>query len=184
MLNKHTAIIFILILFPPYYSSGQKLVNSPYARFNLGLLEPAGSFRSMGMGGIGISMRDNNSIYFLNPASYSNIDTNSFVFDFGIDYSINLLSDGNSSFFSDDMNFDHLLMGFPVTKRLGIATGIVPLSNGYYKISESVLEGDPDYDPVTGEYTSYHSGEGGLTNFFLGTGKPPEAEPVPLLGQP
>jgi hypothetical protein len=170
MRNKLITIIFILIFLYPFYASGQKLVNSPYARFNLGLLEPAGSFRSMGMGGIGISLRDNNSIYFSNPASYSSIDTNSFVFDFGLDYSFNLLSEGDSRFFSDDMNFDHLMMGFPLTKRWGVATGIVPISNGYYKISENVLEGDPGYDPITGEYTSYHAGEGGLTSLFLGTG--------------
>jgi hypothetical protein len=170
MRNKLITITFIFIFLYPFYASGQKLVNSPYARFNLGSLEPAGSFRSMGMGGIGIALRDNNSIYFLNPASYSSIDTNSFVFDFGLDYSMNLLNDGDSRFFSDDMNFDHLLMGFPLTKRWGVATGIVPLSNGYYKISESVLEGDPGYDPVTGEYSSLHAGEGGLNTFFLGTG--------------
>jgi len=115
-------------------------------------------------------MRDNNSIYFHNPASYSSIDTNSFVFDFGIDYSMNILSDGESKYFSDDVNFDHLLMGFPVIKGLGVAIGLVPLSNGYYKISQSVKEGDPDYDPISGGYTSYHGGEGGFTNLFAGTG--------------
>ena len=44
------------------------------------------------------------------------------------------------------------------------------LSNGYYKMSESVLEQDPGYDPIVGEYASFHAGEGGFTNFFLGTG--------------
>ncbi len=48
--------------------------------------------------------------------------------------------------------------------------GIVPYSNGYYKIAETVLEGDPDYDPLTGEYVLYHAGDGGFTNFFLGSG--------------
>jgi len=134
------------------------------------MLEPAGSFRSIGMGGIGIALRDNNSIYFSNPASYTSIDTNSFVFDFGLDYSINLLREGDNHYYSDDMNFDHMLMGFPLTKRIGVATGIIPFSDGYYKISRSVLEGDPGYDPVTGAYTSLHQGEGGLTSFFVGTG--------------
>ena len=51
------------------------------------------------------------------------------------------------------MNFDHLMMGFPIAKGWGVAAGVVPLSNGYYKIAESVSEGDPDYDPLTGGYT-------------------------------
>ncbi len=150
--------------------SGQKMVNSPYARFNLGILEPAGSFRSLGMGGTSVSFRDNSSIYFTNPASYTSIDTNSFVFDFGIDYSINRLSDGDSRHFSDDMNFDHLLIGFPVGRRIGVAAGLVPLSNGYYKLSETIRQGDPGYDPITGEYSSNHLGEGSLINFFAGAG--------------
>jgi hypothetical protein len=169
-LIKGTLIIHIFLSFITSSASGQKLVNSPLSRFNLGTLEPAGSFRSMGMGGIGTSMRDNSSIYISNPASYSSLDTNSFLFDFGLDYSINILNEGKATFSSDDINFDHLIIGFPLAKGIGLATGILPLSNGYYKIAELVKKGNPDYDPVTGEYTSTHVGEGGFTNVFLGSG--------------
>ena len=169
MQNRLTSIILVLIIFS-ISASGQKLVNSPFSRFNLGTLEPAGSFRTISMGGAGTAFRDNNSIYFSNPASYSSIDTMSFIFDFGLDYGINILSDGTSKYFSDDMNFDHLLMGFPITKAWGVGIGIVPVSNGYYNLSKSVVEGDPDYDPITGGYTAFHKGEGNLSNFFLGTG--------------
>lgn len=150
--------------------TGQKLVNSPYARFNLGLMEPAGSFKSLGMGGAGVALRDNNSIFINNPASYSGIDTNSFVFDFGIDYSMNFISDGESGYFSDDANFDHMLIGFPLGKGFGFAAGILPYSNGYYKLSTSVSKDDPGYNPVTGEYSVLHQGQGGLTKFFAGAG--------------
>ncbi|MCX6254621.1 MAG: hypothetical protein NTV31_09120 [Bacteroidia bacterium] len=170
MQNK--TIIFILISLFSFAITvnGQKLINSPYSRFNIGTLEPAGSFRSLGMGGVGTAFRDNSSIYFSNPASYSSIDTNSFVFDFGVDYGKDILSDGVSSYFSYDINFDHLVISFPVAKGLGIAAGIIPLSNGYYKMSESVLENNPEYDPIIGEYTSNHAGDGGFTNFFIGSG--------------
>src|SRR4030042_6110734 len=97
MQNKPAAILFITIISTAFYNaSAQKMVNSPYARFNLGTLEPAGSFRSLGMGGTGTAIRDNSSVYYTNPASYSSIDTISFLFDFGIDYGINLLSDGTT----------------------------------------------------------------------------------------
>ena len=170
MQNRLISGTLILLFFISISASGQKLVNSPFSRFNLGTLEPAGSFRSLGMGGIGTSMRDNTSIYFSNPASYSSLDSNSFVFDFGIDYSINILSEGKSSFSSDDMNFDHLIMGFPLAKGIGLALGFVPISNGYYNMSQSIKVGDPDYDTLTGEYSSLHSGDGGFNNFFIGTG--------------
>lgn len=170
MRHKSISAILVLLFLISVTASGQKQINSPYARFNIGNLEPAASFKSLGMGGMGIGMRNNNSIYFANPASYSSLDTNSFNFDIGLDYGIVKLSDGTNHFKSEDMNFDHLLMGFPLAKGFGVALGVVPLSSGYYKLAETVLETDPDYDPLVGQYTSNHNGDGGFNNFFLGTG--------------
>jgi len=170
MRNKLITVIYISLFSFTFTVSGQKLVNSPYSRFNIGTLDPSGSFKSLAMGGIGTALRDNSTIYFTNPASYSSLDTNSFVFDFGVDYSKNSLSDGVSKYSSQDMNFSHLLMGFPITKGWGIATGIIPMSNGYYKIAETVLETDPGYNPTIGPYTLSHSGDGGFTKFFIGSG--------------
>lgn len=170
MQYKSILPVLILSILISIAASGQKQINSPYARFNLGNLEPAASFKSLGMGGIGIGMRSNSSIYFANPASYAAIDTMSFMFDIGLDYGRVKLSDGTNHFTSDDMNFDHLLMGFPIKKGFGIAVGIVPMSSGYYKLSQSVKKNDPEYDPVIGQYTSSHTGDGGLNNFFLGSG--------------
>jgi len=145
-------------------------VNSPYARFNIGRLEPQGPFKSQGMGGTGTAMRDNTSVFYTNPASYSSFDTTSFVFDFGLDYSMNFVSNDNENYFSDDINFDHVIMGFPIKKGWGVAIGVVPVSSGYYKMFDVVIKGDPAYDPITGGYTSSFSGEGSLSNFILGTG--------------
>ena len=170
MQNKLITISFILIFAVAFNARGQKLVNSPYSRFNLGSLDPVGSFRSLSMGGSGVAMRDNSSIYFVNPASYSSMDTTSFLFDFGLDYGINGLSDGVNKYQSKDMNFNHLIMGLPLAKGWGLAMGFVPVSNGYYNISQTIKEGDPGYDPITGQVTSTHAGGGGFTNLFLGTG--------------
>ena len=170
MQYKTIIAIFISLLSSSFVVTGQKQVNSPYARFNIGALEPAASFRSLGMGGVGIGMRSNSSIYFSNPASYSSLDTNSFLFDIGLDYSINNISDGVKEYMSEDLNFDHLIMGFPIAKGWGVALGVVPVSSGYYKLAETVSKNDPDYDPLIGGYETLHGGTGGLNNFFLGSG--------------
>jgi len=107
MQHKSIPPIIILFFVISFAASGQKQINSPYARFNIGTLEQAASFKSLGMGGIGVGMRSGSSIFFANPASYSSIDTNSFTFDFGLDYGIVRLSDKVNHFKSDDMNFDH-----------------------------------------------------------------------------
>ncbi|MBA4323167.1 MAG: hypothetical protein C0408_10160, partial [Odoribacter sp.] len=134
MQNKLITISFILLFTLTFSAKGQKLVNSPYSRFNIGSLDASGSIRSLGMGGTGVAMKDNSSIYFVNPASYSGIDTTSFLFDFGMDYSINVINDGTNNYQSDDMNFDHLIIGFPLARGWGMAAGLVPVSNGYYSI--------------------------------------------------
>jgi hypothetical protein len=170
MHNKFIYIILVLLITCGLSAEGQKLVNSPYSRFNLGKLEQQGSFRSSGMGGIGIALRDNNSIQFANPASYSSFDTLSFIFDLGIDYSKNILSDGVSHYTSDDMNFHHFIIGFPLSKGWGFAAGVMPYSNGYYSLAEQTKVGDPDYDPMTGEISGIHKGTGVFNTAFLGTG--------------
>ena len=171
MQNKLLVVVLISLFSFSYTATGQKLINSPYSRFNLGTLESQGSFKSLGMGSVATAIRDNSSIYFSNPASYSSLDTNSFIFDFGVDYGRNFISDGVSKYSSDDLNFHHLIIGFPLARGWGFAVGIVPMSSGFYNITENVTSSDPGYDPSIGEYVIYHAGSGGITKFFIGSGK-------------
>jgi hypothetical protein len=150
--------------------SGQKFVNSPYSRFNLGMLESTASFRSAAMGGLSAALRDNSSISYGNAASYSSLDTNSFVFDVGADYAAAILKNANSSHFSDDYNFDHIIVAFPVRKNWGLAAGIIPFSNGYYSIAQTLAPGIAGYDEVAGSVTIQNRGTGGITKAFIGTG--------------
>ena len=170
MQNRTVAIFIVILLLLNISAYGQKSVNSPYARFNLGNMGPGGSFRSLAMGGTGIAMRDNSSIYLYNPASYTSIDTASFLFDFGLDVSAYGLDDGTSEFFSADANFNHLFMGFPLGRKLGLALGVVPVSNGYYYLADNITASDPRYDPMIGEIAYVHKGEGGLSGIFIGSG--------------
>jgi hypothetical protein len=170
MQNKLIIIIFVSFFSVCYTVSGQKNINTPYSRFNLGSLQPEGPFRSLGMGGVGTATRNNSSIYYTNPASYSSLDTLSFVFDFGVDFGRNSIANGGSVYSSSDFNFNHLIMGFPISKRWGVAVGIVPWSTGFYKIADAVTASDPGYDPTIGAYTIDHLGSGGLTKIFLGSG--------------
>jgi hypothetical protein len=170
MHNRTFGIFFLILCFSTVTLQGQKKVNSPYSRFNIGSLNMIGPFRGIGMGGTGVAMRDDNSIYFFNPASYTSIDTVSFIFDFGGDLTRSGLDDGTSKSHSLDANFNHLLMGFPVSRKFGFGVGILPISDGYYYLSETVKSGDPDYDPTTGEVTYIHKGSGSLSNLFVGTG--------------
>ncbi len=170
MQNKLITIIFVTILSTGLTAYGQKNINTPYSRFNLGSLQTQGPFRNIGMGGVGTAMRNSNSISYTNPASYSSLDTLSFIFDFGLDYGRNSISNGGSAYTSSDLNFHHLVFGFPITKKWGLSGGIVPWSSGFYKIADQITSTDPNYDPGIGEYAIDHDGTGGITKLFLGSG--------------
>ena len=96
--------------------AGQKKVNTPFARYGIGNLELQGNSRTLAMGGISSGIRDNLTLNYLTPASYSSTDTTSFLFDFGIDYAMAKLKGDGLRYYSQDITFAHLMLGFPIMK--------------------------------------------------------------------
>ncbi len=149
-------------------ATGQNNVQSPFARYGIGNLEQQGSFRERSMGGISSGIRNNLTLNYVTPASYSSIDTSSFIFDFGIEYGVIKLSDGDKTFLSQDLNFSHLMLGFPIMKGWGVAAAVVPYSNGTYQIIENTT------DAVgTEDILERHTGSGGYQKALIGTGFSP-----------
>ena len=147
---------------------GQMNVHTPFARYGIGYLEQQGTFRTRAMGGISSGIRDNMTLNYLTPASYSSIDTVSFLFDFGLSYGVVGLKGDGMSVTSQDVNFTHLMMGFPIMKGWGVTAAILPFSNGSYNISfETPGTG------VTGTTYQSHLGSGGYQRVLLGTGFKP-----------
>ena len=165
--------ISLVLLIISQALAGQKLVNSPYGRFGPGIIVPQGLLKTRGMGGAGIALQDPVNLNYLNPASFSSLDTNSFVFDFGLDYQILRLNDGQESYRSEDMSFHHIVIGFPVAKKAGFVFGLVPYSSGYYNIAATIGPDDPAYRPIAGEIEHLHKGDGGYNKFFWGFGISP-----------
>ncbi len=162
---------FVLICLFALLATGaaaQKKVYSPFARYGIGNLEQQGTFRSRAMGGISSGLRDNLTLNYLTPASYSSIDTASFLFDFGLDYGVTRLDEGDMTYYSRDLTFSHIMLGFPVMKGLGVAAAIVPYSNAYYNIGGETSSGG-----VAGELYEYHNGTGGYQKVLLGAGYSP-----------
>jgi len=149
-------------------AAGQKNVQSPYARYGIGNLEQQGTFRTRAMGGISSGIRNNLTLNFITPASYSSIDTSSFIFDFGLDYGVIRLSEGDQTFWSQDLNFSHLMLGFPIMKDWGVVAAVIPYSNGSYNITERTT-GDGGAEDLL----ERHIGSGGYQKALIGTGFSP-----------
>ena len=62
---------------------GQNNMGTPYSKFGVGLL-PDNYGAYTGMGGVSAAMRDNYNINFLNPASYTALDSMRFYFQMGV----------------------------------------------------------------------------------------------------
>lgn len=149
-------------------AAGQKKVYSPFARYGIGNLEQVGTFRTRAMGGISSGIRNNITLNYPTPASYSSIDTASFIFDFGLDYGVTRLRENDVTYYSQDMSFSHLVLGFPIMKGWGVAVGIMPFSNGAYDIGF-----ESEGDDITGPVYEHHIGTGGYQKVILGTGFSP-----------
>lgn len=115
------------------------------------------------MGGSGIALRSNILINYLNPASYTAIDTMSFMFDFGIRASHTQYETNDLSTSLRNMNIDHLGIGFGITPWWGASVGVSPYSSMGYNII------DQTSDPDIGLIDYYYKGSGGLNRFYMGT---------------
>ncbi len=156
--------VFILLIFLAGQVLAQSNSDSPYSRFGIGIMTQPGFSQSRAMGGVGIAMRNNNQINYLNPASYSAIDTMSFLFDFGVmGHSTYTEYPGGVDEYSGG-NMDHIALSFPITKWGGVSIALLP----YSKVGYSIKKTD-DSNPDVGFLDYIYTGTGGLNQLNLGT---------------
>ncbi len=135
---------------------------SPYSRYGFGELYTNSFGQNKAMGGIGIGLRNPNTINYSNPASYSSQDTLSFVFDIGIYSKFSNFDTQDISEKYNNANFDHIAISFPVTKWWYSSIGVVPYSRVGYKIQN--ITSDPDF----GDIAHFYEGFGGINKFYFG----------------
>ena len=93
--------VFLLIIISSFFvqfSISQNNTNSPYTRFGFGELSDANSGEQRAMGGVSIGARSNQNINVVNPASYSSVDTMTFMFDVGVSALASRFTDPNGSY--------------------------------------------------------------------------------------
>ncbi len=161
MLNN---LKFVLtgLFFPAILVTAQVNTGSPYSRFGLGEIRQPGFTSNISMGGAGIALRTSNLINYINPASYSALDSLSFIFDFGVNSSSTKYYTNEAESQLNNYNIDHIAIAFPITKWWKSAVGVTPYSSIGYNIKVQNLI------PVIGVTDYYYQGDGGLSKFFIG----------------
>ncbi|NDV96007.1 hypothetical protein D0T84_13950 [Dysgonomonas sp. 521] len=137
--------------------------NSPYSRYGYGVLKDQAVGPSKAMGGIGYGLRNSQSANPLNPASYSRVDSLTFLFDIGVNANYSKLSDGTSSETRYGGGLDYITMLVPLKRGLGLSFGVIPFSSVGYKFGTTETTNSVSY-------TKSFSGSGGLSQVYGGLG--------------
>ena len=143
--------------------------NSPYSQYGLGSLADQGTGFSRGMDGLGIGYRNGTQLNFKNPASYSAMDSLTFIFDVGMSGQITNFKENGKSLNAKNANIEYAVAGFRAFKNVGMSFGILPFTNVSYNYSSTNKVGD--LNGTT--YTNTFNGSGGLHQAFLGVGWQP-----------
>lgn len=170
MKNKYNIILFLFAcVIVTCELRAQYTVSSPYSKYGIGLTDMTGNQYLSSMGGVSQGFRRSNVVNIMNPASYSAVDTQSFVLDVGMvmrwdNFSTN--DNSSKSFLASITNFS---LAFPICKSVKVALGLAPISDISYNASDTVLSvgqrGEDDYIPT---YTKGFDGTGGLDKVILG----------------
>ena len=150
-----STIILLFILGHGYAQNNSS--SSPYSRYGIGELSTSSTGGNSGIANIGLGIRNPLQVNAANPASYSVIDTTTFLFEFGVNSKFTNFKADEGTMTRNDFNFSYLNLGFPVTKKWGMALGIKPFSNRGYNIIN-----DLD-DPLIS-----YQGEGTFSKAYLG----------------
>ncbi len=142
----------------------QTRIISPYSKYGIGEINNHRLSRNIGMAGIGYGYRSNLSVNYLNPASYTAVDTMSFVFEvvgYSHFYQQETLTQDQTSNYS---SLGNIAFSFPLSKRLAVGAGLKPYSLVGYKVLDQ--EKNPG---ETGTINYLYDGWGGINEVFFGT---------------
>lgn len=140
---------------------GQNNTSSPYTRLGYGDLADRSFGAGRAMGGVGIGLRSPKQINPMNPASYSCMDSLTFIFDFGASFQSARYSDGANKYKNLNGNIEYLAVQFPITRWLAMSAGLLPYSFVGYKFGQVLEENGL-------QYTNTYSGSGGLNQVYGG----------------
>ena len=146
----------------------QNNTNSPYTRYGYGDLASPNFGNSRAMGGIAYGLRDGSQINPLNPASYTAVDSLTFIFEGGVSLQNDNMSDGVTKKNVKNSSFDYLAMQFRMHRMLSLSVGLLPYSNVGYNISQAF-----ESTSSSPSYTKQVYGDGGLHQVYGGLGFKP-----------
>ncbi len=142
--------------------------NSPYSRYGYGRMAETAFVRNRGMGGISQGLRSNLQTNAANPASYTAIDSMTFLFDFGLNLELSNYKENGLSQRDWNGGIEYISMQVPIGRYFAANLGMSPYTYvGYeYGTSDSIQTGATESDQTY--FVSRYNGTGGLNKVYLG----------------
>jgi hypothetical protein len=160
---RSVSLLTGLLLFPVFlFAQFNNNTTSPYSRFGLGDLQPYSFGRTTAMGGASLASRNNQQINTSNPASYTAVDSLSFLFEFGVYGKFSRYSNDINKMEANDVNFRYFAMNFQITNWLATSMGLTPYSDVGYNVQVT------DNIENAGDVLYTYFGEGSLSKAYLG----------------
>lgn len=166
---KKITFAIIMMVLTTLTAAAQSGTNSPYSQYGYGVLADQTSGFNRGMNGLGIGFREHNQVNFLNPASYSAMDSLTFIFDAGVSLQLTNFSENGVKKNAKNASFEYAVAGFRLFNHVGLSFGLIPFTNvGYNYTSTGFISEDN-----TNGFINTYNGEGGIHQVFLGVGVEP-----------
>jgi hypothetical protein len=166
MYNKKNFFLVVSFLFSLQLATSQNNTNSPYTRFGYGDISETNSGENRAMGGVSIGSRSHFTINPVNPASYSVVDSMTFMFDLGSSVLGSHFSDGTGGKSTINSNLEYITMQFPINKWMGLSAGLLPYSFAGYNFYTNETTYSNEHDTIP--FTKNFSGTGGFSQVYTG----------------
>ena len=160
--RSNLVILLVIMIFSTVVSTAQNGTNSPYTRYGYGDLANRSFGAGRSMGGIGIGLRSSRQVNPMNPATYSCMDSMTFLFDFGASFQFSMYNDGKNKQNDFNGNVEYMAMQFPLFKRVAMSAGLIPYSQVGYRFGEAKTSNDGQV------YLESFMGIGGLNQLYAG----------------
>lgn len=152
----------------------QSGTNSPYSQYGLGLLSDQSTGFNRGMNGLGYGFHDHNQINFKNPASYSALDSLTFILDAGVGLQVTHFDENGNTKNAKNADFEYAIAAFRAAKHVGVSFGIMPYTNVGYDYSNTAnVNAFQSTQSANATYTNTYEGSGGVHQVFIGGGWEP-----------
>ena len=140
----------------------QNMTSSPFSRYAYGDMNENVPTGYRAMGGVGFGMRSNKAINPAQPASYTGMDSLTFMFDVAASASWSRYLDGGGMKNKANGNLEYVTMQFPLYKRwIAMSLGLLPYSSVGYDIT--LTDSIPGY-----HFTKNYSGDGNISQVYGG----------------